>query len=795
MNELFEQLNDAQSDAVRYNDGPSLVIAGAGAGKTRVLTYKIAYLLQNGYKPWNILALTFTNKAADEMKERIAGLVGEDLARKLVMGTFHSVFSRILRIEAESIGFTSQYTIYDESDSCSLLKSIIKERNLNDKVYKPSVVHKHISLAKNNLCMPADYADDTAYRERDDRMGLQDIHEIYDIYDKRLKQANAMDFDDILLYTHILFRCHPEICARYAEKYHYILVDEYQDTNNVQQDIVRALATSHARVCAVGDDAQSIYGFRGANIYNVLRFENTFSDITPDSPRVRLFKLEQNYRSTKNIVNAANSLISHNKHQIQKEIYSHNGEGEKIRVKECYSDKEEAIVVANEIKRRKKREGMKYSDFAVLYRTNVQSRVIEEQLRKDMIAYRIVGGLSFYQHKEIKDIIAYIRLIINHNDEEALKRIINYPARGIGKTTLDKIYARAVEHGVAPWEVVSKPEEHGLPVSKAALNKLLTFVEMIDYFTERRTDVDAATLVKDLLEKSKINEDIFGKNDFEDVRRQENVQEFMNGIKDFVDSRTEEEGENAVYIADFLQEVSLMTDLDSEEATDDRVTLMTVHSAKGLEFPAVFVVGLEENIFPSEKSRDIPSALEEERRLLYVAITRAEKYCMLTSAQRRSRFGEIVNNERSRFIKDIDRAYVEREEAGNGGYNGRSWNDNVFDMPEEDFFRKPSAFGNRYGGTSSRRYDNTPPSRNLRRLTPSAATVPPPSDNVARKGQPSSAENYGGLTKGCRVEHERFGMGRVVELEGTGESSKAKVEFDNGTVKMLLLKFARMKKI
>lgn len=792
MNDIFEQLNPAQCDAVRYIEGPELVIAGAGAGKTRVLTYKIAYLLQNGYKPWEILALTFTNKAAKEMKERIGCLVGTEMSRYLQMGTFHSLFSRILRIEAEAIGFSSDYTIYDESDSCSLIKSIVKELELNDKVYKASAVHKNISLAKNNLCLPADYVNDAAYRERDERQGLAETHTIYRIYSQRLRQADAMDFDDILLFTQILLKNNPDTLRKYAERFRYILVDEYQDTNVVQQDIVRLLASVHGKVCVVGDDAQSIYAFRGANIYNVLHFEKVFSHLTKEERKVKVFKLEQNYRSTQNIVNAANSLIHCNKHQIHKEVFSENSEGEKIRIQKCYSDREEAILVSNDIRLMKRRYDMCNSDFAILYRTNVQSRILEEQLRKDMIAYHIVGGLSFYQHKEIKDITSYIRLIVNHNDTEAFKRVVNYPARGIGKVTLEKIMALASQHEVSPWQVLQQPAVFGLSLSKSTMSKVCGFVDIITALSEKKEAVDAYELIEEMLELTGINEDIFGKKDFEDIRRQENVQEFKNGVAEFVGIRREEEGAEGITLSRYLQEIALMTDLDSEDVTDDRVTLMTVHAAKGLEFPAVYVVGLDEGIFPSERSES-PAAVEEERRLLYVAITRAERFCTLTSADKRSRFGEMENYEPSRFLRDIDSRYIERRGSGNTYSSSRaaSYGSHTSERSQANGGKYPSR------SISSSRSVSSP------RSVPSSSSVSPssslPSGTFRRipKSAASSvsATSYGEFSVGCTVEHERFGIGTVLELEGSGESSKAKVAFRNGAERMLLLKFARMKKI
>ena len=632
--DILSQLNESQRAAVEYNEGPSLVIAGAGSGKTRVLTYKIAYLIQLGLKPWNILALTFTNKAAREMKDRIGKLVGEDMARYLNMGTFHSVFSRILRAEAATLGYQSNFTIYDETDSRSMIKSIVKQLNLDEKQYKPSTVHNRISMAKNHLITSDQYRLDRSAMQRDSETRMPAVAQIYSAYQAQLQQANAMDFDDLLVNTFILFNEHEELRRKYAERYQFVLVDEYQDTNYAQQMIVMQLVRDHQHVCVVGDDAQSIYAFRGANIDNILDFQTQLKG-------AKLFKLEQNYRSTQRIVQAANSLIRHNKRQIQKDVYSCNDEGERLQYKPAYSDKEEAIIVCNDIKKIKRQDGCEYSDFAILYRTNAQSRSFEEQMRKDGIPYRIYGGLSFYQRKEIKDIIAYFRLVANPDDVEAFRRIINYPARGIGNTTVQKILDCSQRDEVSVWEVLTRPEQHALNVNKGTMAKIITFKEMIAGFIERSTTDDVSILGQDIIKESGMSADIYSSNDPDAVARQENLQEFVTGMREFVDIAQEEDRANEVFLTDFLQDVALMSDLDSDTSENSRVSLMTVHSAKGLEFQTVFVVGLEENIFPSQMSLNSQRELEEERRLLYVAITRAEKHCILTNAKSRFRYGRM----------------------------------------------------------------------------------------------------------------------------------------------------------
>lgn len=684
LNDLLNDLNESQRKAVEYIDGPSLVIAGAGSGKTRVLTYKIAYLLQQGVKPWSIMALTFTNKAAREMKERIGKLVGQELAQHLYMGTFHSIFSRILRAEAQHIGFTNNFTIYDESDSRSLIKTIVKEMGLDEKVYKPASVHSRISMAKNNLMSAENYARDKELYQADQRAKMPRVGEIFITYVQRCQQANAMDFDDLLTLTFKLFQEHEDIRKKYADRFDFLLVDEYQDTNHAQMRIVMQLCKEKERVCAVGDDSQSIYSFRGANIDNILSFQSRFKE-------AKLFKLEQNYRSTQSIVEAANSLIKHNSNQIPKDVYSKNDKGERLIYKPAYSDKEEALIVCREIKRIKRQDDCQYSDFAILYRTNAQSRSFEEEFRKQGIPYRIYGGLSFFQRKEIKDVIAYFRLVANPDDEEAFKRIINYPARGIGNTTLAKIATCALDNHVSFWQVISSPEHYGLGVNKGTLAKLESFRLMISGFVEKSASMNAFDLGDTIVKESGISADIYksGSRDPEDLARQENLEELLGGMQSFVEECREEGREQEAYLTDYLQGVALLTDLDSKGDDDKpRVSLMTVHASKGLEFPTVFVVGLEENVFPSAIVSTLRE-LEEERRLLYVAITRAEKHCVLTSAKNRFRYGKMEFGNPSRFIKEIDSAFIQEDSEkphddngfgssgygrggyGNGGYGGR----------------------------------------------------------------------------------------------------------------------------
>ena len=773
--ELLEQLNQGQREAVTYCDGPQLVIAGAGSGKTRVLTYKIAYLLANHtYQPWNILALTFTNKAAREMKERIGRLVGQEQARYLQMGTFHSVFARILRAEADRIGFNSNFTIYDQSDSRSLVKNIIKEMQLDDKTYKPASVADRISMAKNHLLLPQQYmvsswAADDAQKKR------PQVGNIYNRYVERCRQANAMDFDDLLVQTFLLFKNHEDIRQKYVERFRYVLVDEYQDTNYAQQEIVLQLTCEHGRVCVVGDDAQSIYSFRGANIDNILNFQKLYQG-------ARLFKLEQNYRSTQLIVKAANSLIRKNERQIHKDVFSENEEGERLTLKPAYSDREEAIIVCNDIKRIRRQDQAQYNDFAILYRTNAQSRSFEEQMRKDGIPYRIYGGLSFYQRKEIKDVIAYFRVVSNPNDEEALRRIINYPTRGIGDTTVAKIVETANLHHVSLWSVIQQPIVFDLNLSKGTLNKIDAFKQLVEGWTARIGQEDAYALGHAIIMESGISKDIYGSNNPEDLSRQENLEEFLSGMQDFVETRKEEDRGDEIALSDFLQEVALLTDLDSDgDEEQPKVTLMTVHAAKGLELPTVFVVGLEENIFPSPMCTGSMRELEEERRLLYVAITRAEKHCILTCAQNRFRYGKMEYDTPSRFIKDIEPSLL-RVEGGTG----------IVGLPSSSY-SSGSSSSSRTGYSSSTSWSSRSNSQNPRPVATQFIADVKPRLVPVRKETPAPQSAIGniGLKEGNVIEHQRFGIGTVVKVEGSGENTKATVNFKNAGIKQLLLKFAR----
>ena len=756
---LLNELNESQRAAVEYCDGAQLVIAGAGSGKTRVLTYKIAYLIgEKGLKPWNILALTFTNKAAKEMKQRIETIVGSQ-ARYINMGTFHSIFSHILRAEANHIGFNSNFTIYDQTDSRSLVKTIIKEMNLDEKVYKPSAVADRISMAKNHLMTALQYANSNNAGTTDIQRRMPAIKDIYLRYSDRCRQANAMDFDDLLMNIYLLFANNEEIRRKYAERFEYVLVDEYQDTNFAQQAIVNQITKERQMVCVVGDDAQSIYSFRGANIDNILGFQKTYNN-------ARLFKLERNYRSTQAIVNAANSLIRHNQRQIPKNVFSENEQGEKIKLKMAYSDKEEAMIVCSEISRLRRSDCCPYSDFAILYRTNSQSRSFEEYMRKQNIPYRIYGGLSFYQRKEIKDIIAYYRVVANPDDEEAIKRIINYPTRGIGNTTLSKIVEKATEKGISIWKVLNNSEACGLDISKATHTKLRNFCTMLEGWMQRSFNEDAYSLGRDIIQESGMSKDIFAGKEPEDIARQETVEEFLSGLSDFVEDRKEEDMGDHVSLTDFLQEVSLMTDLDSDGDSDEpKVVLMTIHAAKGLEFKTVFVVGLEENIFPSPMCSDSMRGLEEERRLLYVAITRAEKHCFLTCAQNRFRYGRMEFDTPSRFIRDIDPRFlqIEGEKSSLPRIQPRI-HPRSTPQPSQPPFSTVSL-------------SSSP-------LNPAPQSSPAPSSSSDSPLQP-----------GDRIEHTRFGVGEVIKMEGSGENCKATVVFRNSGTKQLLLKFARYNKL
>lgn len=763
MSNYIEELNESQRAAVLYNDGPSLVIAGAGSGKTRVLTYKIAYLLENGFQPWNILALTFTNKAAREMKERIARQVGEKLAHRLWMGTFHSVFSRILRAEAQQIGFTSSFTIYDSADSKSLIRSIIKEMGLDEKTYRPGSVQARISNAKNHLVSPSGYASNKEAIQSDLAAKMPAVRDIYSHYWERCRQAGAMDFDDLLVYTFILFRDFPDVLTRYSEQFRYVLVDEYQDTNYAQHNIVLQLTKSNQRVCVVGDDAQSIYSFRGADIDNILYFTKIY-------PNTKVFKLEQNYRSTQTIVCAANSLIEKNERQIRKEVFSEKEKGEAIAVFQAYSDVEEGEIVTNKIAELRREHSYEYSDFAILYRTNAQSRVFEEALRKRGMPYKIYGGLSFYQRKEIKDVISYFRIVVNPNDEEAFKRIINYPGRGIGDTTVKKIIDAATDHKVSLWTVLCEPLTYGLSINKGTHTRLQGFRELIEGFIAEVYEKNAYDIGTGIIRQSGIINDVCQDNSPENMSRKENIEELVNGMNDFCALR-QEEGNPNISLVDFLSEVSLLTDQDSDKEGDGKkVTLMTVHSAKGLEFRNVFVVGLEENLFPSGMTGDSPRAMEEERRLFYVAITRAEEHCFLSFAKTRFRYGKMEFGSPSRFLKDIDTRFLK--------------------LPQE-------AGMSRHVDEVAGRFR-----KEMERERPKAQSITPTAPRNLKKVSgttvsPSAAMGVGitSVQMGQMIEHERFGLGEVIKVEGIGDNAKATIHFENVGDKQLLLRFARFKVI
>lgn len=776
------RLNPGQQQAVEFVTGPCLVLAGAGSGKTRVITNKIAHLIRGcGYQARHIAAVTFTNKAAREMKERIARQVGPERARHLWMGTFHSMFLRILHVEAGHIGFTSQFTIYDTADSKSLIRSIIKEMGLDEKVYKPGMVQARISNAKNHLVSPAGYANNKEAYEGDRAAKVPALRDIYQRYWERCRQADAMDFDDLLFYTFLLFRDHPEVLARYQDQFRYILVDEYQDTNFAQHSIVLQLAKNHQHVCVVGDDAQSIYSFRGADIDNILYFTKVYPD-------TKVFKLEQNYRSTQTIVRAANSLIEKNQWQIRKEVFSEKEKGEAIGVYQAYSDVEEGDIVVNKIAELRREKRYAYSDFAILYRTNAQSRIFEEAMRKRSMPYRIYGGLSFYQRKEIKDVIAYFRLIVNPNDEEAFKRIINYPARGIGDTTVGKIIAAATGHNVSLWTVLCEPLAYGLNFNKGTVGKLQAFRELISAFITDAAEKNAYEIGADIIRQSGIINDVCQDNSPENLSRKENIEELVNGMSDFCAQR-QEEGNPNVLLGDFLSEVSLLTDQDSDKDGDDeKITLMTVHSAKGLEFKNVFVVGMEENLFPSGMVGDSPRALEEERRLFYVAITRAEEHCFLSYAKTRFRYGKMEFGSPSRFLKDIDIRFlrlpqdagmfrrVEEEAAAFRRENARGF------APD----REDAPYGGKERVSVRPKQQIIAPTvpRNLKRVAPSANTA---------STSPSAGGSANRVQQGQLIEHERFGLGEVLKVEGEGDNAKATIRFKNAGDKQLLLRFARFK--
>ena len=774
MEEYLDQLNESQREAVIYNEGPSLVIAGAGSGKTRVLTYKIAYLVHLGLAPQSILALTFTNKAAREMKERIAKITGDQTARRLWMGTFHSIFSRILRYEAEHIGYPSNFTIYDASDSKSLLKAIIKEMQLDDKVYRIGMIQSRISNAKNALVTWKAYEQSKELMQHDIDSKVPLLREIYKRYQNRCQQAGAMDFDDLLLQTNILFRDHPQVLEKYRSFFQFVLVDEYQDTNFAQHLIVQKLCEQHRRICVVGDDAQSIYSFRGANIDNILQFKNQY-------PGCRIFKLERNYRSTQNIVNAANSLIHKNKEQIFKNVYSEKEQGSKVRVSSSYSDYEEGYAVAAMINEMRMRKDYDYSEFAILYRTNAQSRILEEALRKRGIPYKIYGGLSFYQRKEVKDVISYLRLIVNPHDEEAFKRVINYPSRGIGDTTVNKVISAATENNISLWTVLNAPIDYALPINSGTAKKLSDFREMIERFIQENARLSAEEMAAMVVKESGIVSTLFQDRSVEGISKQENLQELLKGIAEFCELRREE-GVEQVSLADFLSEISLLTDQDNDKDEQaNKVTMMTVHAAKGLEFRNVFVVGLEEELFPSSMSKDNPRAVEEERRLFYVAITRAEENCVLTYAKSRFRNGQSAMCSPSRFLKDIDVQFLEFPADSSA---------DTFAAARERFERP--AFSSPF--QQPRAVEKEEPSfispvaqaqqrQRLRKVE--TATSSPVSSSAP-------ASDLSGLCVGAKVRHDRFGEGEVIAIEGDGGNAKATVAFTHFGQKQLLLKFARL---
>ncbi len=774
MEEYINQLNEQQQDAVLYTDGPALVIAGAGSGKTRVLTYKIVHLLCHGYEPWRILALTFTNKAAREMRERIEALVGTSTASKLWMGTFHSIFSKILRINAERIGFKSNFTIYDTADSKSLIKTIIKDMDLDDKVYKPSVVQSAISAAKNALISPEKYATTSEIVEADKRARRPLIHAIYRTYRNRCFVAGAMDFDDLLYYTNVLLRDNPDILRHYQEFFRYILVDEYQDTNFAQHLIVSQLCSGNKNLCVVGDDAQSIYSFRGANIRNILNLKNSYPDL-------RIFKLEQNYRSTQNIINAANSLIDKNTEQIRKQVFSRNDVGSLIEVVQSYSDFEESFLVANRISQLKMQKHDSYEEYAILYRTNAQSRILEESLRKRNIPYRIYGGLSFYQRKEVKDAIAYFRLSINPNDDEALKRIINYPARGIGETTVNKLLRCAIDNRVSMWQVINNLEQFSPGVNSGTAKKLTSFRDMIASFIDMNVQgLDAETVASRIINETKLLSILISDRTPESISKQENLTELINGVREFVASKLEE-GQDGITLTDFLAEVSLATDQDAQDTSEERITLMTVHAAKGLEFSNVFIVGVEEDLFPSAMSNSSLSEIEEERRLLYVAITRAKSFCMLSYASSRFRNGQTQTCSPSRFIRDIDPQYLSLATGSNISSNSTAVN------PIENY---RSSFHSSSTSFSSPRRQFSNPST----PSPSRLMSTTPSSTPIKQGNASGCDlhSVAELSVDMKIEHARFGTGTIRKIDTSNPDPRIIVYFDNiREQKTLLLKFAR----
>lgn len=796
------ELNESQWGAVRECEHPLLVIAGAGSGKTRVLTYKIAYLLERGYAPWEVLALTFTNKAAKEMNERISSIVGVGKSRGLWSGTFHSIFARILRAESQFIGFESNFTIYDSSDARSLIKSIIKELKLDDKTYKPSKVQGRISDAKNRLMLPQVYAADTHMTSRDARDNMPDVHRIYTEYFKRCRTSRAMDFDDLLLYTFLLFDKAEEVRKKYAQRFRYILVDEYQDTNYAQHAIVNLLTKDNHHICVVGDDAQSIYSFRGANIDNILQFNRQY-------PEAITLKLERNYRSTQIIVDAANSIIRHNKEQIEKTVFSENEKGEKILLMPSSSDKEEASKVIGHISRLHRSEDLALSEIAILYRTKAQSRSFEDALREKNIPYRIYGGLSFYQHKEIKDIIAYFRLVTNLNDEEAFKRIVNYPARGIGNTTLQKIFTASREHNVSLWAVAEQPTQYGVALNKGTLSKLESFCNLITDFRSRVTNMGAFDFATELLQYSGIKEDLQKEDGPEGQSKRENVEELLGAIRSFERETTEETGRETIVLSEFLQQSALQTDADEQDDDTPKVTLMTIHSAKGLEFETVFVTGLEDGLFPGSQARFFPREMEEERRLFYVAVTRAKRFCFLSYAQSRFRYGQFEISDPSPFIAEINQKFIQEEQIGFTHNN--SIPSALREALMDDDWETPSVLpSTRIAGSAiytkpTKRQTQdvasgkplkasaTHVSRSTASSSDYASTLKPICKAQSKSSNAAQKAAINALSVGSNIEHERFGKGTIVSIEGSGENAKAEVDFQAVGRKKLLLKFALFK--
>ena len=796
------ELNESQWGAVRECEHPLLVIAGAGSGKTRVLTYKIAYLLERGYAPWEVLALTFTNKAAKEMNERISSIVGVGKSRGLWSGTFHSIFARILRAESQFIGFESNFTIYDSSDARSLIKSIIKELKLDDKTYKASKVQGRISDAKNRLMLPQVYAADTHMTSRDARDNMPDVHRIYTEYFKRCRTSRAMDFDDLLLYTFLLFDKAEEVRKKYAQRFRYILVDEYQDTNYAQHAIVNLLTKDNHHICVVGDDAQSIYSFRGANIDNILQFNRQY-------PEAITLKLERNYRSTQNIVDAANSIIRHNKEQIEKTVFSENEKGDKILMMPSSSDKEEASKVIGHISRLHRSEDVALSEIAILYRTNAQSRSFEDALREKNIPYRIYGGLSFYQRKEIKDIIAYFRLVTNLNDEEAFKRIVNYPARGIGNTTLQKIFTASREHNVSLWAVAEQPTQYGVALNKGTLSKLESFCNLITDFRSRVTNMGAFDFATELLQYSGIKEDLQKEDGPEGQSKRENVEELLGAIRSFERETTEETGRETIVLSEFLQQSALQTDADEQDDDTPKVTLMTIHSAKGLEFEAVFVTGLEDGLFPGSQARFFPREMEEERRLFYVAVTRAKRFCFLSYAQSRFRYGQFEISDPSPFVAEINQKFIQEEQVGFAHNNSipSALREALMDDDWETSSVLPStriAGSAIYTKPTKRQTQDvasgkplkasaTHVSRSSASSSDYASTLKPIRKAQSKSSNAAQKAAINALSVGSNIEHERFGKGTIVSIEGSGENAKAEVDFQAVGRKKLLLKFALFK--